>query len=253
MPAAVTLPATDSLHVKPWPDPVIDRLGHDPRSAYVERFWLGILGPSTTWLLRRVAAQLEREPAGFRLGLSDTARSLGLGGEGRSSPFARTLSRCCQFQLACLEEAGVLAVRRKLPPLNRRQVARLPESIQEEHRRWQEAELRTTPVEKLRKRSRRLALSLLELGEDLEATERQLLRWRFHPALCRESALWAWERHARALAETTVDQGTVDIHEGTGPPVDHGSRRRLTEPPGAGASPSGAGPGSSLLPDRRAL
>ena len=34
------------LAIEPWPDPVIDRLGHDPRSAYVERFWLSILGPS---------------------------------------------------------------------------------------------------------------------------------------------------------------------------------------------------------------
>ncbi len=25
------------LPVRPWPDPVIDALGHDPRSAYVER------------------------------------------------------------------------------------------------------------------------------------------------------------------------------------------------------------------------
>ena len=25
------------LTVRPWPDPVIDTLGHDPRSAYVER------------------------------------------------------------------------------------------------------------------------------------------------------------------------------------------------------------------------
>ncbi len=38
---------TDSLHIRPWPDAVIDRVGHDPRSAYVERFWLGILGPPT--------------------------------------------------------------------------------------------------------------------------------------------------------------------------------------------------------------
>src|SRR5205085_10417841 len=40
----------------------------------------------------------------------------------------------------------------------------------------------------------------LELGEDLEATERQLLRWRFHPALAREAAAWAWDRHRAALA-----------------------------------------------------
>jgi hypothetical protein len=204
MPAAAlpSLPAA-TLHIRPWPDAVIDRLGHDPRSAYVERFWLGVLGPSTTWLLRRLAAQLETEPAGFELPLAETARALGLGGEGRSSPFVRALSRCCQFQLALAEDEGVLAVRRKLPPLNRRQLARLPETVQAEHERWQEGELRTPPVEQLRRRSRRLALSLLELGEDFEATERQLLRWNFHPALCRESAQWAWERHVSALAAAT--------------------------------------------------
>ena len=35
------------LTVRPWPDSVIDQVGHDPRSSYVERFWLGVLGPST--------------------------------------------------------------------------------------------------------------------------------------------------------------------------------------------------------------
>lgn len=201
MPATLVLPTTDSLHVKPWPDPVIDQVGHDPRSAYVEQFWLGILGPSTTWLLRRVAAGLEAAPAGFDLPLADTARSLGIRGEGASSPFVRALGRCCQFQLASAEDDGVLVVRRKLPPLNRRQLARLPEPVQAQHQHWQDRELQTPLLEKLRRRSRCLALSLLELGEDLEATERQLLRWRFHPALCHESAAWAWERHVRALAE----------------------------------------------------
>ena len=38
----------DALQIRPWPDPVIDTVGHDPRSHYVEEFWLGILGPSTT-------------------------------------------------------------------------------------------------------------------------------------------------------------------------------------------------------------
>ncbi len=211
MPAALLCFPVDSLHIKAWPDPVIDRVGHDPRSSYVERFWLGILGPSTTWLLRRMASQLEAEPAGFDLPLADTARSLGLGGEGRSSPFVRALSRCCQFQLAAPEDDGVLAVRRKLPPLNRRQLARLPEPVQAEHQRWQDTELKTPPVEKLRRRSRCLALSLLELGEDLEATERQLLRWRFHPALCRESALWAWERHSHALVASGSAAPTVTV------------------------------------------
>src|SRR3954449_12857914 len=102
-------PTTKTLHIEPWADEVIDTLGHDPRSAYVERFWLGILGPSTTWLLRRLAAGLEAEPAGFSLSLPDTAQALGLGGRGRNSPFVRALARSCQFELAMVPGPGELA------------------------------------------------------------------------------------------------------------------------------------------------
>ena len=38
-------PDTSALTVVPWPDTVIDRVGYDPRTVYVERVWLGILGP----------------------------------------------------------------------------------------------------------------------------------------------------------------------------------------------------------------
>ncbi|MDQ4130345.1 MAG: hypothetical protein M3133_05055, partial [Actinomycetota bacterium] len=80
------------LPVRPWPDPVIDSLGHDPRSPYVERFWLGVLGPSTTWLLRLLASELEANPEGFELDLAEAAQILGLGGRGgRHSPFMRSL------------------------------------------------------------------------------------------------------------------------------------------------------------------
>lgn len=190
---------TETLTIRPWPDPVIDSLGHDPRSAYVEQFWLGLLGPSTTWLLRRLASGLEAEPAGFELHLPHTARAIGLGDKtGRHGPFVRALGRCCQFGLAQPHDRTTLAVRRKLPPLNRRQVERLPEPLQAAHARWQDGQLRA-PSDQVRTRARRLALSLLELGEDLETTERQLGRWKFHPALAREAAAWAWDRHRRAL------------------------------------------------------
>jgi len=193
-----------SLSIRPWPDGVIDALGHDPRSQYVERFWLGILGPSTTWLLRRLAAGLEEKPAGFDLHLAETAQALGLGARGgRHSPFMRALARCCQFDLAEAREDGVLAVRRKVPPLNRRQITRLPEILQSAHENWQRDQLETPAIEQLRRRCRRLALSLLELGEDVDASERQLMRWKFHPALARESAAWAWARHREALAAAT--------------------------------------------------
>ena len=69
--STAVIPISETLAVRPWPDPVIDALGHDPRSAYVEHFWLGILGPSTTWLLRRLAAGFETSPSGFDLQLAE--------------------------------------------------------------------------------------------------------------------------------------------------------------------------------------
>jgi hypothetical protein len=196
------------LAIAPWPDPVIDRIGHDPRSPYVERFWLSILGPSTTFLLRHLATQLEVEPEGFVLDLSTTARAMGLGDRtkvGKQSPFLRALSRTCHFGLARLVD-DVLVVRRRVPPLTSRQVERLPESLRLDHRRWQEAQLRAgrpdgAPVEAMRERARRLALTLLELGEDLDTTERQLHHWRFHPAVAYEAVRWAQQEKVLAAAD----------------------------------------------------
>lgn len=193
------LPLTDSLYIRAWCDPVIDALGHDPRSQYVETFWLGTLGPSTTWLLRHLAAGLERSPDGFELPLADTARRLGLGDKGgRHSPFMRALARCVQFDLALMTDDTTLSVRRKVPPLNRRQIMRLSEGLQQVHQRWVEGQLRGPSAEQMRQRSRQLALSMIEMGEDAEAAERQLMHWKFHPTLCREAATWAAERHRQS-------------------------------------------------------
>ena len=192
------LPAVDSLLVRPWPDPAIDALGHDARSVYVEQFWLGILGPSTTWLLRHFAAGLEESPDGFEMDLPAVAKQLGLGDkQGRHSPFMRSLARCIQFDLAELEDAHTMAVRRRIPPLTLRQVGRLPAALQRAHERWQSHNARTPRVEQMRRRSRQLALSLLELGEDATSAELQLMRWEFHPAICHEAVQWARDEYAR--------------------------------------------------------
>jgi len=194
MPAPPTYPVP-SLAIRAWSDPVIDAVGHDVRSAYVERFWLGILGPSATWLLRRLVQGLEDQPDGFDLDLALTATQLGLGGRsGRHSPFFRSIERCCRFGAAQLLDEQTLRVRRKLPPLTRMQVARLPLALQETHQAWVDGPAGTLPVDQLRERARGLALSLLELGEDPEATERQLHAWRLHPAIAHEAVAWARAR-----------------------------------------------------------
>jgi hypothetical protein len=77
----------ETLVVLPWADPVIDPIGHDPRSRYVELFWLGVLGPTATLLLRRLADGLESYPDGFEL---DVPR-----GSGGPPSSTRSSGRCC--------------------------------------------------------------------------------------------------------------------------------------------------------------
>ena len=52
----------DPLKVIRMTDPVIDELGHDVRSAYVETYWLPILGPTAIWATRRMADWLDESP-----------------------------------------------------------------------------------------------------------------------------------------------------------------------------------------------
>jgi hypothetical protein len=205
MPPTAALPA--SMRVCSWPDPVIDRLGHDPHSAYVETYWLGILGPSTTWLMRRLAAGLDLQPDGYDLDPAETARCLGLGDKGgRSSPFVRSLQRLVKFELAQPSGRDELAVRRRIPPLSRRHLQRLPVSLQESHQAWQTQQRSGPDVDGMRRRSRQLALGLLELGEDPELIERQLLRWHYHPAMAHEALRWAWDTHSRAIQASSSDE-----------------------------------------------
>lgn len=217
----VMLESVDTLTVRPWHDPVIDVLGQHPCSSYVETFYLGILGPSTTWLLRHLVTTLEAAGEdGFTLELKETARRLGLGERGgRNSPLLRTMGRLLRFGLARLEYDGDvdvegdvdevaldgdvvvtgLGVRTRVPPLTRPQVARLPELLQVAHARWHDQQLRTPAVEQQRRRARQLALSYLDAGLGSEETEHQLVRLGYHPALCDDATRWASERHTSAL------------------------------------------------------
>jgi hypothetical protein len=186
------------IRVVGWPDPVIDRLGYDPRSLYVETFWLGILGPTCTWLMRRFAAGLDDDPDGFDLALADTARALGLGDRlGRQSPFRRALARCVAFSMAQQQGPTTLAVRRRIPPLPRRHLDRLPASLQASHARWLVPARSSPLLEETRNTARRLALALLSSGKDRPEVELQLVRWQVHPAIAHEATQWSWAYRAQ--------------------------------------------------------
>jgi hypothetical protein len=130
-----------TIRVSAWPDPVLDKLGHDPRSGYVERFWLPVLGPSCLLLVRRLAADLERADSGFEIDTAQLAQELGIGMKGgRHGPLWRAVERACRFGGAH-RNGDRLAIRRRLPPLTLRQVERLPASLRAEHERWSQARL----------------------------------------------------------------------------------------------------------------
>jgi len=190
--------ALDSGHPKtmrivPWTDREIDAFSIDCRSHYVETFWLPVLGPSATWLLRRVGDRLESEPEGFDLDLDETARSLGLGAVDRQhSPMRRAIDRCLRYGMARRSGDNVVAVRRHVPAVPARQLIRLPTEIQELHRRWKAAEPEADEAVRLRRRARLVALDLRDLGVDDACIERHLLRRGVHPATAFEAARWAW-------------------------------------------------------------
>jgi hypothetical protein len=199
-------PIPESLRVVAWDDPVVEATGVDPQSVYVETFWLPVLGPSATWLLRRLASGLQVAPGGYDVEMEEAARALGLGGVGgRRSPFRRAILRCTRYAVARHVGADVLAVRRRVAPLPDRYVLRLPASLQEQHRRWVEEGHRAPVLADLRRRARVLALDLVPVERDTPSIERRLLRWGIHPALAYESAVWAWERHAEARATNSIE------------------------------------------------
>lgn len=184
----------DPLLVVPWPDPVVDALGFDPRSAYVERFWLPVLGPTSTWLLRRLAAEFDSQPDGFSLDTADCARSIGIGNKGGTGgPFHRSIDRCVRFGLVRSDDHDILAVRTRVPPLSRMQVRRLPRHLQGAHQRWQEDQLRRNTHPANDAHAVRLARTLLAVGASPADIEDQLRRWSFDEHATRRAVSAAFD------------------------------------------------------------
>lgn len=110
-----------------------DSFGFDPRGAYVETYWLPVVGPSSILVLRRLTDWLEDRPSGLFVALEDLGQSLGLGsGTGRSSPIVRTLDRLVNFGLARIAW-DAYALQGTVPPVPPRHQRRLPAYLAERH------------------------------------------------------------------------------------------------------------------------
>ena len=137
MTSTLTLPDDGVVSLVGWPDALADASGHPVRSPYVETFWLGILGPTAMWLLRRCSDEIISQPDGALVDLHPLAGSIGLAYHpGRHNPFSRGFERLVMFGM--MRHVGnhpqpTFAVRTHVPPLAGRQVARLPEQLQIAH------------------------------------------------------------------------------------------------------------------------
>lgn len=132
-----TLPEDGIIHLVGWPDARADAVGYPVAGPYVEHFWLGVLGPTATWLLRRCAAWVAADPSGTRVDLGTLAATMGLAYRpGRPTPFARGFDRCIMFGLVRhLADSPVplYAVRTRVPALSARHLARLPAELRTAH------------------------------------------------------------------------------------------------------------------------
>lgn len=171
--------STDPLRITPWDDSVIDQVGFDARDVYVERFWLPVLGPTATFVLRQFADRFDRQPQGFSLTIDEIAHTVGLSHKaGRSSPVCKAIDRLFHYRIAqpCIggrparrrRPPGLvdgMTVRRRLPPIARRMIDRFPPALREHHAvhlsRHPRGVVRVPPAT-----AEQLARTLLSLGED---------------------------------------------------------------------------------------
>ena len=111
----------------PFPHPIG---GH-----YVERFWLPVLGPTATLLLRRIASDYTacspRIQHYRRLDRADLAHALGLGTT--SAKLERTLDRLTNFDVAHCDAGGRYTIPSHLPDVPRRHQRRWPDALRAEH------------------------------------------------------------------------------------------------------------------------
>jgi hypothetical protein len=120
------------IHIVPWKDALVEEHGYAIDDPYIEMFWLPILGPTATWLIRRLAGGLQHDADGYIVDMVDLARGIGVNyTPGRHNPFARALSRCTMFGAA-----QQIAVRSVLPQLPARHLSRLPHPLRIAHQDW---------------------------------------------------------------------------------------------------------------------
>jgi hypothetical protein len=122
------------FHALPHPKDRVQQVGFPLDHPYVEQCWVGVIGPSSTLLLRRLPAMWQ-EAMPAEVVVSDLALSLGLRGrvDHWQATMWRTLDRLRAFGFATPVEDGSVGVYMHVPAVPERLRARLPVWTQEAH------------------------------------------------------------------------------------------------------------------------
>lgn len=127
----IELRPLEQITIVKWVDPVIDAVGVPVDGCYAEKYWLPVLGPTATWMARRLASSLADDAV--TLDMAELGSALGVGiGTGANCPLVRALARLCRFGVARdLDDS--YQVRTMLGPVPRSQLKRLPAALQSDH------------------------------------------------------------------------------------------------------------------------
>ncbi len=99
---------------------------------YVEMLWLPVIGPSSTWLLRRLSGWALACPDGLTVVLPELSESLGLGwSSGPNSSLQRSMRRLIMFGLAHWGDSFEVVTR--VPAVSERQLARMSPGLVRAH------------------------------------------------------------------------------------------------------------------------
>ena len=94
--------------------------------------WLPVIGPSTTWLLRRLSGWALACPEGLTVVLPELSESLGLGwSSGANSSLQRSMRRLIMFGLARWTDGFEVAT--MVPIVSDRQLARMSPGLVRAH------------------------------------------------------------------------------------------------------------------------
>lgn len=207
-PQAPDLRGIEIAQILPLDDPIEDANNFDPRSAYAATFWLPVLGPSTMWLMRKMADRFDLEPDGFEIDLLETSHALGImSSGGKNNAFQRALNRAVSFHMGRTIDGRTIAIRRFMPQLHQGQINRLPPRLQRQHTRVI-TELPHARAEQLA-RAHKVALTLLEMGDSPDVVEQQFINWGHGANLAKEAVDSAWSERARNHAHWESNWGEV--------------------------------------------